>query len=88
MSYRRAEEILPLEMIKMIQEYVEGESIYIPRKTGQRAPWGSNSHIRQEINSRNCCIYDDYMAGLSVSELAVKYFLSEKSIQRIIRQRR
>lgn len=88
MSYRRAEEILPLEIIEMIQQYVEGESIYIPRKPGQRAAWGSNSHIRQEISSRNRCIYEDYVAGLPVYELAEKYFLSEKSIQRIIRQMR
>lgn len=28
----------------------------------------------------------DYLSGGTVDELAVKYFLSEKSIQRIIRQ--
>ncbi len=88
MSYRRAEEILPVEIIEMIQQYVEGESIYIPRRPGQRAAWGSNSQIRQEIGDRNRCIYEDYLTGLSVCELAVKYFLSEKSIQRIIRQMR
>ena len=32
MGYRRAEEILPKEIIEMIQEYVDGENIYIPRK--------------------------------------------------------
>lgn len=32
MSYRRAEEILPLEIIELLQTYVAGESIYIPKK--------------------------------------------------------
>ena len=32
MSYRKAEEILPRELIEVIQQYVDGENIYIPRK--------------------------------------------------------
>ena len=32
MSYINAEEVLPKELIEMIQQYVNGESIYIPCK--------------------------------------------------------
>jgi len=32
MSYKKAEHILPLEIIELIQNYVDGECIYIPRK--------------------------------------------------------
>lgn len=32
MGYVKAEEILPMEMIELIQEYVDGQNIYIPRK--------------------------------------------------------
>lgn len=32
MSYFRAEEILPQELIETIQQYVSGKSIYIPCK--------------------------------------------------------
>ena len=36
MGYRRAEEILPVEIIELIQQYVDGENIYIPRKRENR----------------------------------------------------
>lgn len=88
MGYKRAEEILPEKMIELIQEYVQGESIYIPRKKEQRQEWGKGTAIRQELNCRNLKIFEDYRKGCTVLELSKKYFLSEKSIQRIIRKLR
>ncbi len=85
MGYRKAEEILPIEIIELIQQYVDGESIYIPRRVDKRKEWGSNTCIKQELNTRNERIYEDYVSGMAVVELACKYYLSEKSIQRIIR---
>lgn len=32
MGYVKADEVLPLEIIEIIQEYVEGQNIYIPKK--------------------------------------------------------
>ena len=40
MSYIKAEEILPEELIRQIQKYVDGVYIYIPRKPGTRHAWG------------------------------------------------
>ncbi len=85
MGYIRAEEILPAEVITLIQQYVDGENIYIPRKTAHRKAWGTGTRIKQELSLRNQQIYEDYLAGDGTSELACKYFLSEKSIQRILR---
>ena len=34
MSYMKAEEVLPKELIQLIQEYTDGAYIYIPRKPG------------------------------------------------------
>lgn len=34
MGYIRAEKILPIEIVELIQEYVDGENIYIPKKKG------------------------------------------------------
>ena len=86
MGYRKAEEILPIELIELIQRYVDGESIYIPRKPDRRKEWGSETLIRQELGERNREIYRDYDCGMSVTALAEKFYLSEKSIQRIIRE--
>ena len=33
MSYRRAEEVLPRDVIELIWQYIDGENLYIPRKT-------------------------------------------------------
>ncbi len=36
MGYIKAEEILPAEVIELIQQYVDGRNIYIPRKQNHR----------------------------------------------------
>ena len=88
MGYMRAEEILPVEIIELIQQYVEGESIYIPRRPSHRQAWGAGTQIKQELSRRDRQIYADYLAGSKTEELACKYYLSEKSIQRILRIQR
>lgn len=86
MSYRRAEQILPMEIIEMIQDYIDGECIYIPRKENTRRVWGEKTQIRGELDKRNRSIYADYLNGDNVPMLADRYCLSDKSIQRILRQ--
>lgn len=41
-------------------------------------------NTRKEINTRDYNIYSEYLKGISRNELAYKYFLSNKSIDRII----
>ena len=86
MGYIRAEEILPLEVIRLIQQYVDGENVYIPRKDGSRQQWGAKTCIRQEMSDRNLKIYNDYLAGHNIESIASDYYLSVKSIQRIVRE--
>ncbi len=86
MGYINAEEILPLELIEEIWQYVDGENIYIPRKTDNRHGWGTCTRIRQELSVRNQQIYKEYLAGKRITEIAAENYLSEKSIQRIIRK--
>ena len=85
MGYIRAEDVLPEEVIDLIWQYVDGELVYIPRK-GQKRCWGSVTGTRDNLKLRNENIYTQYMKGISVQELAACYCLSEKSIQRIIRE--
>ena len=40
MSYIKAEEVLPQNVIAMIQQYIDGQNIYIPKKNNSRAEWG------------------------------------------------
>ena len=84
MSYIKAEEILPEELIRQIQKYVDGVYIYIPRKPGTRHAWGQETDYKAELKVRNDRIRSDYAAGTSVAALSRRYHLSEKSIHRIL----
>ena len=86
MSYIKAEEILPEELIRQIQVYADGVYIYIPRKPGTRHAWGQKKDYKAELKLRNDRIRRDYAAGLGVSALSRKYHLSEKSIRRILQK--
>lgn len=86
MSYKKAANILPIELVELIQDYIDGEYLYIPRKDENKKEWGSNTTIKKELYSRNSQIYKDYLDGMQVDDLADKYYLSPKSIQRIILQ--
>ena len=86
MSYIKAEEILPEELIRRIQEYADGVTIYIPRKPGTRHAWGQETDYKAELRLRNDRIRKDHAAGESVTALSRKYHLSEKSIRRILQK--
>jgi len=86
MGYVKAKNILPDEVIKIIQEYVDGEYLYIPRKNGNEKSWGEKNGTRHSLKDRNSEIFNKYNSGCTVGELAEQFFLSEKSISRIIRE--
>ena len=84
MKYVKAQNVLPNEVLKIIQEYVDGEYLYIPRKDGNHKSWGENSGIKNSLKIRNKEIYNKYLNGSTINSLTKEYFLSEKSIRRII----
>lgn len=84
MSYKKAEDILPEDLIRKIQEYADGVYIYIPRKPGTRHSWGQETPYKAELKARNDRIRSDYASGIGVLALSRKYHLSEKSIRRIL----
>ena len=86
MSYIKAEKILPEELIRQIQEYIDGVYIYIPRKPGTRHKWGQESDYKAELADRNKRIQIDHSNGMHISALSRKYHLSEKSIRRILQK--
>lgn len=84
MAYKNGKDILPDNLLKQLQEYIQGEIIYIPKKEQQRAGWGENNGTRLIIQRRNIEIFRLYESGLSVSELIERFHLSEDSIRKII----
>ncbi|MGL5675302.1 MAG: CD3324 family protein [Cellulosilyticaceae bacterium] len=86
MKYMKAYDVLPAEMVTLLQEYIDGQYLYIPRKTEHYKSWGETSGIKDTLKVRNREIYERYLSGASVPELAEMYYLSEQSIRRILTQ--
>ena len=86
MNYQNSTNLLPKELIEQIQKYVDGKVIYIPKKQINKKHWGENTDTKQVLASRNCQICLDRQNGMTIKQLSEKYYLSEKSIQRIIKQ--
>ena len=86
MSYIKAEEVLPQELIDTIQQYVDGKLIYIPCKEKQE--WGSMTSAKVFYRERNERIYEKYKSGMCLQDIAYSFSLSEKSIQRILRNKK
>lgn len=83
MSYINANDILPIELINEIQKYVQGVNLYIPKIPERKRTDSGHKH---ELYERNKEIYDLFQSGNKVSELAKMYYLSDKSIYRILGQ--
>ena len=86
MSYIRADEILPKELLETIQQYVDGQLIFIPKKEKQE--WGSGSSAKEFFRERNERIFQAWQKGISEDELSRRFSLSRKSIQRILRSQK
>ena len=86
MRYIRADEILPPELLEAVQKYIDGQLIYIPSK--ERQEWGSVTASRKYYCERNREIFLEWKAGASTEELSLRFSLSEKSVQRILRQQK
>lgn len=84
MSYKKANDVLPHSLLSAVQQYIDGEYIYIPRKEDNKRPWGTNTETRKAIRDRNREILTKRLAGHSAVELAEQYFLSTKAIYKIL----
>ena len=84
MSYKNAIEVIPEALLKDLQRYVDGEYVYIPKLDSKKKKWGENTQSKEVLQIRNNEIYHQYLLGTSTKELAEIYFLSQKTIQKII----
>ncbi|WP_026889263.1 CD3324 family protein [Clostridium beijerinckii] len=86
MKYAKAQDVLPEEIVKIIQKYVDGKYLYVPRRDENHKAWGEKSGIKNNLKIRNKEIYEKYIDGATINGLTQEYYLSEKSIRRIISQ--
>lgn len=83
MKYRNASDILPDELLKEIQKYASGETLYIP-SSDERKEWGQGSGAKQFYKQRNEDIRSKYFNKTSIDALAEEYNLSTETIRKIV----
>ncbi len=81
MKYRNAGEVLPQTLIEQIQQYVQGEYIYVPVK---KATKSTPTEYKRELRYRDGHIYVNALEGVTKGKLAHIYNLSPSSVRRII----
>jgi len=82
-KYKNAQEVLPDKLLRELQKYVSGETLYIP-KAEERKSWGESSGARSYYKQRNAEIREKYANGARIADLAEEYGLSEDSIRKIV----
>lgn len=88
MSYKNAVSVFPAYLLEAIQQYIDGEYIYIPRKAENKKRWGEVKNSRQYIQERNEIIFSQYRDGISVEDIASCNYLSPKTIYKILANRK
>lgn len=82
MKYENGKDIFPEALLRQIQRYVSGKTVYIPARE-EKQSWGETSGYKRYIYERNCEIKTKFKAGTGIETLAKEYFLSPESIKRI-----
>lgn len=87
MKYKNAQDILPDRLLKELQRYVSGETLYIPNSQSKKK-WGAISGARHYYQERNKRILHQFQEGKTMDSLADEFGLSTDSIRKIIYKKR
>ena len=83
MRYKNASDFLPEELLREVQKYAAGETLYFPKDT-ERKKWGEESGARNFFRQRNAEIRQKYLEKVSIERLADEYCLSEETVRKIV----
>ena len=83
MKYINAAEILPEKLLREIQTYIDGDVLYIPKKSVKKE-WGSVSGSREFYQKRNKEIQFLFNNGYSIEALSKRYGLAHSTLKKII----
>ncbi|WP_410771394.1 CD3324 family protein [Fontibacillus sp. BL9] len=84
MKYINADTILPDDLLKEVQKYIQGGTLYIPNPDKSRKRWGEISGGRTYLNHRNEEIRRKFSEGINIDQLSVQFCLSCESIKKIV----
>jgi RimJ/RimL family protein N-acetyltransferase len=82
MKYRNATELLPLQLLQELQEYMQGETIYVPKV--KRKSWGEGTGAKLFYSKRDADVRKHYSHGVNLNKLSEEYFISEDAVKKII----
>ena len=85
MGYTNATEVLPKNLLEAVQQFIDGKCVYIPRRDDRKMAWGERTQTRANIRARNREIHARHARGTGVRELAAEFYLSPKTIAKILR---
>lgn len=54
MRYQKANEILPEKLVELIQNYIDGEYVYIPRKQENKKNWRGSITCLKKVYRESC----------------------------------
>lgn len=83
MKYVNAAEILPKQLLKELQTYIDGSVLYVP-KVSTKKEWGATSGARTFYQERNREIQKRFKEGYSIDVLTEQYGLAYSTIKKII----
>lgn len=83
MKYKNASDILPESLLREVQKYAAGETLYFP-KDKERKKWGESTGAREYFRKRNEDIRTRYLQKTSIEHLSDEYCLSVETIRKIV----
>jgi len=83
MKYKNASDVLPEALLKEVQKYAAGETLYFP-KDREREKWGEVTGSRSFYRERNEEIRQKYLQKMSIAHIAEEYCLSIETIRKIV----
>jgi Mor family transcriptional regulator len=83
MKYINAADVLPVELLKEVQAYVNGDLLYVPNDNGQKR-WGEKTGSRTYYLKRNNEMKKKYKEGKSISEISDLYGLAFDTVKKIL----
>jgi len=82
MKYRNATALLPPQLLQELQNYAQGEMLYVPKV--KRRPWGEGTGAKTFFFSRNETIQKQFLAGKNLEKLSAEHFISEDAVKKIV----
>jgi len=82
MKYRNAAGLLPPRLLQELQNYVQGETFYVPKV--KRKSWGEGTGAKAFFSRRNSVIRSEFSRGANLEKLSGEYFISEDAVKKIV----